>query len=180
MTGLDLGTAYDVEVLDRKYNRATFTCGVAVLDQYLSRQAMQDMRRRVATVFVAMERGSGELHGFYTLSMSSVLLDRLPNELVRKMPRYPSVPAVRLGRLAVHRDVRGRGLGTYLLMDAMARSLRTEVAWAAFLVDAKDEHAREFYLQFGFQSFSDDQNHLSVMRRTIEPLFANLPHSRLE
>ena len=114
---------------------------------------------------------SGGLHGFYTLSMASVDLGRLPVALARKMPRYPTVPAVRLGRLAVHLEARGKGLGTHLLMDAMARSLRSEIAWAAFLVDAKEEDAHRFYGQFEMQSFQDDPLHLYVMRKTIEPVF---------
>jgi hypothetical protein len=55
-------------------------------------------------------------------------------------------------------------------MDAMARSLRSEVAWAAFVVDAKDETARAFYAKYGFQSLLDDPNHLFLMRATIGPL----------
>ncbi|MFH1529811.1 MAG: GNAT family N-acetyltransferase [Pseudomonadota bacterium] len=129
------------------------------------------MRRRVALCFVANERDTATVHGYYTLSTASVLLDLLPEELASKMPRYPTVPAVRLGRLAAHRDVQGQGLGTFLLMDAMARSLRIEAGWAAFLVDALDATARDFYLRFGFESLDDDPNHLFLMRKTIEPLF---------
>ena len=55
----------------------------------------------------------------------------------------------------------------------MARRLRREVAWAAFLVEATDESAREFYVRLGFRSLSDDPNHLYMMRKTIEPLFAS-------
>lgn len=166
-----LGQRHSIGPLESRHRRDTFTCGVDALDRYLREQASQDVRRNVATVFVAEERASGVLHGFYTLSMASVDLGRLPEVLARKMPRYPTVPAVRLGRLAVHREARGQGLGTHLLMDAMARSVRSEIAWAAFLVDAKDEDARRFYSQFGMQSFQDDPLHLYVMRATIEPLF---------
>jgi GNAT superfamily N-acetyltransferase len=125
----------------------------------------------VASVFVAVEEASRMIRGFYTLSMASVLLDVVPDALARKLPRYPSVPAVRLGRLAVHQEARGEGLGAFLLADAMARSLRSEVAWAVFLVDAKSEAARAFYGHFGFQSFHDHPRSLFLPRETIEPLF---------
>jgi len=82
----------------------------------------------------------------------------------------PFSPAVRFRRLAVAVDARGIGLGVHLLMDAMARSLGSEVAWAAFVVDAKDDGARSFYARYGFQSLLDDPNHLFLMRKTIEPL----------
>jgi ribosomal protein S18 acetylase RimI-like enzyme len=77
--------------------------------------------------------------------------------------------------LAVHRVTQGQGLGTHLLMDAMARSLGSEIAWAAFLVDAQDEAARAFYLRFDFESLADDRNHLYLIRGTIEPLLGVRP-----
>lgn len=106
--------------------------------------------------------------------MASILLDQLPDATAKKMPRYPTVPAVRLGRLAVHQDARGTGLGAHLLMDAMARSLATEIAWTALLVDAKDAAARAFYAKFGFHSLVDDPQHLFIMRATIEPLLGRV------
>lgn len=103
--------------------------------------------------------------------MAGVALDLIPEELRKKMPRYPTVPAVRLGWLAVTNAVRGQGLGTFLLVDALRRSLHTEIAWAAFIVNAKNERARGFYLQFGFQPFLDNPMHLFLARRTIVKLF---------
>lgn len=145
--------------------------GVEPLDRYLERQASQDARRKVATVFVAEDAATGLIRGFYTLSMAAVLLDKLPDAVAKRMPRYPSVPAVRLGRLGVHVDAQGTGLGAHLLLNAMDRSLKSEVAWAAFLVDAKDDTARSFYARYGFRPLLDDPNHLCLMRATIEPLF---------
>ena len=163
---------YAVAPLQPHHDRGGFRCGVESLDRYLQQQASQDVKRRVASVFVAEHRPSAVIHGFYALSMSAVGLDLLPADVARKMPRYPTVPAVRLGRLAVHEDARGVGLGAYLLADSMARSLRSEIAWSAFLVDAKDAVARSFYARFGFQSLLDDVNHLVLRRNAIEPLFA--------
>lgn len=171
MAGMFARDRYTIVPLEKRHDRDAFRCGVEPLDGYLKRQASQDVRRNIATVFVAEEVGEGDVHGFYTLSMGSVLLGHLSDELGKRMPRYPSVPAVRLGRLAVHLDARGRGLGAHLLMDAMARSLASEIAWAAVVVDAKDDEARSFYLKFGFQSLADDPNHLVLMRGTIGPLF---------
>jgi len=158
--------------LERRHDRKAFRCGVEALDRYLHEQASQDARRHVATVFVAEQRDTKAIHGFYTLSMAGVLVDQLPQDLKRRMPRYPTVPAVRLGRLAVSIDAKGIGLGAHLLMDAMARSLDSQVAWAAFIVDAKDKAARSFYEKYGFQSLLDDPNHLFLPRMTLEPLLA--------
>ncbi len=172
MASESLHERYAVVPLERRHDRNAFRCGVEALDLYLHRQANQDARRNVATVFVAENLVTEAIHGFYTLSMAAVLLELLPERLRKKMPRYPTLPAVRLGRLAVAEGARGVGLGEHLLMDAIARSLANEVAWAAFVVDAKDETARSFYAKYGFQSLLDEANHLFLPRKTIQPLLS--------
>ncbi len=156
-----------VEILDGHVDADTFACGVDALDRYLQHQASQDSRRGFAAVYLARGDDSRVL-GYYTLSMAGVPVERVPSDLRAKMPRYPSVPAIRLGRIAVSLEARGRGLGEFLLMDAMTRALKNEVAWAAFIVDAKDEVARAFYLRYGFLAFADDLNHLFLPRQTVE------------
>ena len=68
----------------------------------------------------------------------------------KKLPRYPVVPAVRLGRLAIDRRFQGRGLGSALIADAAMRAIRSEIAAAFLVVEAKDETAAAFYLHNGF------------------------------
>jgi predicted GNAT family N-acyltransferase len=77
-------------------------------------------------------------------------LPDLPVAIARKLPRYPSVPTVRMGRLAVDQDFKGQGLGGALLADALARAARAEIAANALLVDAKDDSAAAFYRHHGF------------------------------
>ncbi len=169
MSSARLGN-WRIEPLGEQAGRDTFTCGVEALDRYLRQQASQDARRGFAAVYVALAADSS-IVGYYTLSMAGVPVDLVPSGLRRKMPRYPSVPAIRLGRLAVAIGSRGRGVGEFLLMDAMSRALRTEVAWAAFMVDAKDETARGFYLRYGFIALADDPYHLFLPRATVEAAF---------
>jgi GNAT superfamily N-acetyltransferase len=88
--------------------------------------------------------------GFYTLSAASVALSDLSPEIVRKLPRYPVVPAALLGRLAVARNCQGKGLGGVLLANAVLRAARSEMGVFAMLVDAKDEGAQRFYEHYGF------------------------------
>ena len=88
--------------------------------------------------------------GYYTLASASLVLAALPPQTARRLPRYPSIPAVRLGRLAVDQAFRGQGLGSALLADALARAARSEIAAFARTVDAKDEAALAFYLHHEF------------------------------
>ena len=63
---------------------------------------------------------------------------------VRKLPKYPLVPATLLGRLAVDRRQQGKGYGRFLLADALYRAARSEIASFAVIVDAKDANAAAF------------------------------------
>ncbi len=97
----------------------------------------------------------GTIGGYYTLSSTSIQLAELPAQAVRKLPRYPLVPATLLGRLAVDRRQQGKGYGRFLLADALYRAARSEIASFAVIVDAKDESARRFYERESFLPFTD-------------------------
>ncbi len=95
-----------------------------------------------------------QLLAYYTLASASVLLDQLPSTIQKKLPRYAAVPAVRMGRLAVDKSHRQKGLGSTLLADALTRACRSEITAFALIVDAKDHEAVQFYRQHGFMSHS--------------------------
>lgn len=138
-----------IERLAAHHARTGFRSGVEPLDRYLHTQASQDVRRRVSACFVAVDQ-TGFVAGYYTLATSAVLLSDLSDEHAKRLPRYPTVPVARLGRLAVDVRWRGRGLGGALLWDAIERAARAEIAAYALLVDAKDDAAAAFYRRHGF------------------------------
>ena len=146
--------AFRVALLDVSADRAAFKSGVAPLDNYFRQQVSQDIRRRVTACFVALTADQ-RIAGYYTLASSSILLAELPKAVGKKLPRYPSVPAVRMGRLAVDRDFKGQGLGGALLADALERAARAEIAACALVVDAKGEIAKQVYLHHGFMALPD-------------------------
>jgi hypothetical protein len=92
-----------------EHDRSLFDSGSAPLDRYLREQATQDIRRRVTACFVALF--DNRIAGYYTLASASLLLTDLPDRITKKLPRYPTVPAIRMGRLAVDRSFKGQGWG---------------------------------------------------------------------
>ena len=138
-----------------KQDRKGFSCGSVQLDRYFHEQVTQDMRRRIASCFVALDDGD-EIAGFYTLAATSIAFDKLSPERARKLPRYPVVPAVLLGRLAVATAWQGQRLGMALVADAVIRSTRSDISGHLMVVDAKDEPAALFYAHLGFQRLGDE------------------------
>jgi predicted GNAT family N-acyltransferase len=114
--------------------------------------------------------GEQRVAGYYTLAAASVLLADLPDATAKKLPRYPSVPAIRMGRLAVDQGFKGRGLGGALLADALERAARSEIAAFAFVVDAKDDTAAAFYVHHGFIALPDTPSTLFLPLATVRGL----------
>jgi predicted GNAT family N-acyltransferase len=161
------------EPLGEHHDRAAFQSGSAPLDRYLHAQAGQDARRRVAAPFVLVLPPSPTVIGYYTLSNASVRPSELPPATVKRLPRYPTLPATLLGRLAVDRRYRNQGFGRLLLVDALRRSLNNEIASIAVLVDAQDEAARQFCLHYEFLPLQDQPNRLSLPMSSIAALFSS-------
>ncbi|HEY3457005.1 MAG TPA: GNAT family N-acetyltransferase [Bryobacteraceae bacterium] len=161
------------EPLGPQHDRAAFSCAVEPLDRYLKQQASQDARKRLSVTYVLVPVESpNRIAGYYTLSADAIPVDDLPPELVKKLrlPRYDTIPATLVGRLARDVSYKGKGIGEILLADAMQLAWRTshKVASWAVTVDSKDERAKAFYMSFGFIPFTDTERRLYLPMRTIE------------
>jgi ribosomal protein S18 acetylase RimI-like enzyme len=160
---------FRVEVLAAAHARDSFDCGVEALNRYLAQQATQDVRRRASACYVAIQTSSGRVAGYYTLAAGGVPLTDLPEGMAKRLPRYPSVPVARVGRLAVDRAFHGQKLGGAMLADAAVRAFRSEVAVFALVVDAKDEAAEAFYRHHGFEGFGTQSRQLIVPLKNFAP-----------
>lgn len=160
-----------IQPLGSHHDRTAFSCGEPALDAYLQRQASQDIRRRVAQVFVAIGDVPEKIAGYCSLSAASFEKDELPSALAKRLPHYP-VPAAVLGRLAIHREHQGRGLGETLLLDAIRRVVRASmtIAVCAIIVDAKNEGAQAFYERYGFRALASEPCRLFLPLETFEKL----------
>jgi GNAT superfamily N-acetyltransferase len=160
--------------LAEHHQRDPFTCGIASLDQYLHRQAGQDVRRLANGVFILVEPARPEtVLGYYTLSATALPPGDVPEAAKKHLPRYPLVSATLIGRLAVAKAQQGQRLGAILLADALRRALISAetVGSSMVVVDALDEGAAAFYAAHGFIRLSDTPR-LILPMRTIERMFA--------
>ncbi|SER44123.1 Acetyltransferase (GNAT) domain-containing protein [Nitrosomonas sp. Nm51] len=159
--------------LETGHNRSAFSCGKEILDQYIQKQARQDMKRHLAVVFVLPDE-SGRIKGYYTLSNDSISRDIVPPGIQKKMPQaYRNLPVSLLGRLAVDNEFQKQGLGEQLLLDALHRCAdiaETEIGSMAVVVDPLDKEAILFYEQYGF-IFLPTRGRMFIPMKTIKQLF---------
>jgi GNAT superfamily N-acetyltransferase len=167
-------TTFITEALNREHARDHFASGVPALDRYLREFALQDVKRLVTGCFVAVA-DNGDIAGFYTLAATHVPVDALPPETTKKLPRYPIIPAMLVGRLAVASHHQGQGLGRALVMDAAIRTKGFGIGAFALIVDAKDDAAVAFYEANGFTPIPDEARRLFLPIATAVKLMGDEP-----
>jgi GNAT superfamily N-acetyltransferase len=165
--------ALKIEPLDsRKHDRSGFSCGKESLDNYIYKQASQDLKKRVASVFVLINESESKVLAYYTLSAYTINISVLEESFAKKLPRYPLLPATLLGYLAVDNGHKRKGFGELMLADALQRAFNTsiQVASLAAIAEAIDENAANFYMKYGFQQFKQDSMKLYLPMNSIEQL----------
>lgn len=162
---------WSIRQLDKSYDRASFDCGKAELNNWLQQFAGQYERRDLARTYVAVREGDPRVLGYYAISNHLVRYDALPEEQAKGLPTI-DIPVVLLGRLAVDKTAQGQGLGQHLLLDALRRAahISQHIGIRAIEVDAIDDDARRFYLKFGFVPLLDDRHHLFLAMQVIRRL----------
>jgi len=158
--------------LDSKHKKSEFTCGNTYLDNYLKKQAKQDIKRKLSACFI-LSSENNEIKGFYTLSNAGVPRELIPENISKKLPRaFESLPVTLLGRLAINEKNKSQGLGKLLLIDALKRSYEVSkvIGSMAVIVDPIDESAIKFYNKFGFITLPDSKK-MFLSMKTIEQLF---------
>ncbi len=166
-----------IEPLDsRRHVRSDFCCGKDSLDNYICKQASQDFKRRVSTVFVLIDNPKFNVLAYYTLSSYTVDITALDEDFAKRLPRYPQLPTTLLGRLAVDNKQKGKRFGELMLVDALRRSLNAsaQIASLAVIAEALDERALDFYIKYGFQQFRQTPMKLYLPMKSVEELCQNL------
>ena len=158
-----------------KHDRSAFTSGNERIDAYFRQTVSQDVKRGYAACFVLVEKASTKIAGFYTLSSHSIPLTELASDMARKLPRYPSVPAVLIGWLGRDANFRGQRIGSMLLADAITRLAAAPIGLHAICADAIDDTAAAFYREHQFQPFASRPNALYLPMNTALALVAKNP-----
>lgn len=145
--------AYLTVPLNTSHKKNNFKCGKDLLDNYLHKQAKQDVRRKLTVCFILATKDN-IVQGYYTLSNAAIPSSELPEDLRKKYPKsYTNLPATLFGRLAVDQSFQGQRISELLLFDALKRSFEvsvTEIGSIAVIVDPLDEEAVRFYGRYGF------------------------------
>jgi len=143
--------------IQKEYQKEHFDCGYPILNDYLKKYARPNHEKGIAKTFVAISESHPlRIDGYYTVSASVIEFKSLPKAYQKKIPNYP-IPVILIGKLAVDNSVKGQGLGSELLINALLRAVKAsqEIGIFAVRVDAIDLTAKEFYIKYEFIPFQD-------------------------
>ncbi len=162
-----------IESLKRSHARNSFDCNDLDLNHFLQKYAMQNQESGFSRTFVAIEEDcKAQILGYYSITAASIDKNNLPEKAKKRFPNHPT-PIIRLARLAVDLNHQKKGLGEYLLIDALDRSLKvsSNIGCVAVIVDAKHETAKNFYLKYEFESLPHNPLVMWLPMHSIEKLF---------
>jgi len=166
----------DPEPLKASHPLEGFDCGVPSLNDWLHRNASQAAAANSAKTFVVNDQQQERIVAYHALAAASVGHQEATRRAAGGMPKHP-IPAVLLARLAVDSSVQHRGLGAWLLRDAMLRTLTAaeEMAVRVLLVHAINDDAQAFYLRHGFEPSPTDPLNLQMLTKDIRAAVDHAP-----
>lgn len=137
------------ELLNDNHQLDAFSCGEAVLDDWLKRRARLNQASGASRTYVVTE--GDQVIGYYCLSSGAIAAVDAPGSVRRNMP--DPIPMAILGRLAIDQNFQGQGIGTAMLRDAVLRAGQAAeiMGIRGILVHALDDKARAFYEGLGFK-----------------------------
>ncbi|MGH7627634.1 MAG: GNAT family N-acetyltransferase [Gemmatimonadaceae bacterium] len=159
------------------HDRAAFMCGKPALDNYLRDRAVPDAKGLSTITFVLVDESDQRtIHGYYSLSSSSVEFGSVPSNVTKalRISKHRLMSATLIGRLAVSASMRGRRLGEALLFDALKRAYvaAQQVGSALVIVHALNAEAEQFYRKYGVVAFEDVERRLFLPTATVASLIS--------
>ena len=149
----------EIFILDKTHNRKAFECEEQQLTDYIKKQVSQEIKKKLAVCFVAIDNDNNVI-GYYTLSSESLGREQIPDKYLKKVPQNYNAPVILLGRLARNITAKGTGLGEHLLLDALFRAFtlsEESIGAMAVIVDPMNQFAIKFYKKYGFEQLPDSE-----------------------
>jgi len=157
------GKALTIAQFDKAlHNRSAFSCGFAPIDKFLKEALSDHIKAGYLAAYMATDEGSQDVVGFYTLSAFAVDPEVMAQS--KRAPRAPTIPAIYIKAVGVHKERQSQGLGTALMIHALrnAVELSKTIGAAAVVLDVLDdanvEKRKAFYQNLGFRPMGDPEN----------------------
>jgi ribosomal protein S18 acetylase RimI-like enzyme len=151
----------------------TFDCGITDLNGFIKNDALPQQKGSAGKTFLLISRSQKKILGFVTLCTDSIRLKGITQEDQDTIDLdYKTLPALKIGRMAVHNDFFHQKIGTKMLVLAIETALKiNHFAGCRFLtVEAKNKQTLpeprkpiHFYKKFGFKILKERKQNKSYV-----------------
>lgn len=141
----------------KEFDLNKFDCGVDDYNTFLLNDAEYYVNKGISSVHLLIQNDTSDIIGYFALLTDAFLLDKEEKEKLELDIPFSSVPAMKIGKLAVSIDHQDFHYGSFLLYMALgyARALEELGVACRFLtVDADiefNENTPDFYISNGFE-----------------------------
>ena len=162
-----------LEVMDKNiHDRQSFDCGNEELNKYIKEIARQDIINGITQVYVFVEQhdhAPKKIYGYFTLNAFLILTEDIISVEKKVTSKYPTIPAILIGRLAKERD-QNLIKGSEILFTALykAKAISKEIGAAYVIVHAIDDKAIDFYQKYGFDKVPSKESTLIFSLKSLE------------
>jgi GNAT superfamily N-acetyltransferase len=138
------------QLLNANHQLAGFDCGHPDLNNWLRKRALTNQQEGASRTYVVTD--GQRIIGYYALAAGGINITAAPGRFRRNMPN--PIPVALLGRMAVDRSYRGKGLGRAMFRDGAKRIIHAAdtLGIGGLIVHAMTEEAKAFYLALGFET----------------------------
>lgn len=155
-----------IKDIQQKSRLKSFDCKIDVLNEFLSKYAQKNDKLGIGKTFIALNQ-QDKIVGYFTLATAQVAYQEIPDDYRGKLPKYP-IPALRIARLAVDKELEGKGVGKWLLAQAFIKIIQVaDVTGIYFIIVDAKETSKSFYEQYGFIKFKDEDLTYFILVDTV-------------
>jgi len=143
---------------------SSFDCGFTELKDFLVEDSLFQTKQSVNKTYLWVLKDNNQLVAYATVSVDAIVLNtRMRSMMTKKGINYKSLPALKIGRLAVRKGFTGKGIGKIMLGFAMGLvdDINRKAGCRFILVDSKNyldsegKNPVDFYLKSGFSPIKE-------------------------
>lgn len=155
----------------KEYNLEKFDCGIDDYNNFLINDAQYYLDKSISSVHLLIHNDTNDTNdiiGYFALLNDAFLLDKVEKEKIELEIPFSSVPALKIGKLAVSKSHKDYHYGSYLLWIVLGFARELEllgIACRFITVDADIEYNDSTPLFYESNSFVRNEHKTLVNRK---------------
>ena len=152
---------YKVEIINETHNLDNFDCGLASVNDYLKKEAVEANRNLTAKTYVVTEKHQNNVIAFIRV-VAHVLSSEETNFLIK--PDSRRAPAILIAQLGVDNNHKGLNIGKSLIQRCFLDTIKIlqYMNFFAILVDAANNKLIKYYEKQGFKLIKENRKRLYI------------------